>query len=681
MKNKTNIAIPVIFASVLSLVLIIAFVRPGARYHLEVLETYGRDNKEHNYYFADLNGDGNSESIDKFQTTKEYLSLIVYNSDKSIHQQFNFHGAMPQRSNIAFFDYDNNGYRECYFFTYSGDSLFLNILEPYSDSEVRRRYIDFAPLKDGEALYTISNLIEDNSDPSDRRLVFTVSAGFNLVPRKMYSYDPETDDLVMTPQAGIVPGYRIYACDIDNDGFLEFYGNTNATGNYRTPVRYPDSTAWLMIFSHNLDYAFPPVSYGTFPSMVISWPVKINGSGTWAFVCHNRGERKEIHNMIQLYSPAGKFLQSVDLSARGIEDIAMSYVVKNQIYVVDHNTGTIHVFDTRLHEVRKIRSSVLANRSFSGPLRAPGINGQILFSSNRNMEVEILDVNGRKLADTPLNGKVSFMTSSPVQVKNYKGFSGYYIDLEERSFLFSLENRHRWLLFTVKVLGVILLVNTLVQILQYYQRKQERKRLAINARLREYQLLAIKKQIDPHFIFNALNAISYMNLKGDMEQSEEYLMKYASLMREVLQQSDKNITTLSAETEFIKKYLLLEELRLGKTFTYSIDLPEDCAKVEIPAMSVYTFVENAIKHGLAGKTGEKVLKLSARRRGSEVEVIVEDNGRGFKPQSNSFTSTGKGLDILRQMFSAFYQLTGRKISYSRSESESGGVMITLVVEI
>ena len=204
--------------------------------------------------------------------------------------------------------------------------------------------------------------------------------------------------------------------------------------------------------------------------------------------------------------------------------------------------------------------------------------------------------------------------------------------------------------------------------------------MVINNKLRDVQLIAIKKQIDPHFIFNALNGISSMNLKGDQEKADEYLHRFSDMIREVLDSSGENIVALSTEIKLIEKYLLLEQFRFGSDFEYFIDIPANCVDVQMPSMSVHAFVENAIKHGLAAKKGEKKLHVRAKLEKGIVMIEIEDNGVGFNPDKKSSYSTGRGYEIVRQMFFTYHQLTGKKINYARDGNLNEGVLISIFIE-
>jgi len=149
----------------------------------------------------------------------------------------------------------------------------------------------------------------------------------------------------------------------------------------------------------------------------------------------------------------------------------------------------------------------------------------------------------------------------------------------------------------------------------------------INALLR---MKLLRTQMDPHFIHNCLNAIRALSLKADHERADEYLEGFARLLRTVLEHSVRDRITLEEEIAFLKDYVKLEQLRLGDDFTWSITADETLISEEpqISSLLVQPFVENAIWHGLAQRSGSKRLKVVFEERDGAITCTVEDNGIG-----------------------------------------------------
>lgn len=153
---------------------------------------------------------------------------------------------------------------------------------------------------------------------------------------------------------------------------------------------------------------------------------------------------------------------------------------------------------------------------------------------------------------------------------------------------------------------------------------------AVQRRLLEMELLALRSQMNPHFIFNALNSIQDFVLHQQSRTANLYLTKFARLMRLILEYSRQPAIALESEIEFLQLYIDLEQLRFEPTFVYKIVLDSalEHRHVRIPPMIIQPVVENAIKHGLAPKLETGILVLGFELRGSALRCTVEDNGVG-----------------------------------------------------
>ncbi len=144
--------------------------------------------------------------------------------------------------------------------------------------------------------------------------------------------------------------------------------------------------------------------------------------------------------------------------------------------------------------------------------------------------------------------------------------------------------------------------------------------------LLEMELKALRSQMNPHFIFNSLNSIQNLVLKEDIDNSYDYLVLFAKLVRNTLNYSDLHAIPIEKEIEFLTIYLSLEQLRFKKDFTYEINY-EGLEDFSVPPLIIQPFVENALVHGLLHKEGAKHLNITFRL-GKHLSCIITDNGVG-----------------------------------------------------
>ena len=146
------------------------------------------------------------------------------------------------------------------------------------------------------------------------------------------------------------------------------------------------------------------------------------------------------------------------------------------------------------------------------------------------------------------------------------------------------------------------------------------------------QLTALRSQMNPHFLFNVLNAVQGLIYSNQKNKATDYLGKFSDLMRKILDSSDKNEVTIEKEFETIDLYVSLEKARFEDDFEYKISFPEnvDLSQYKIPSMIIQPFVENAIKHGLMHKEGPKRLEIKAEILNDIWCFTIDDNGVGRK---------------------------------------------------
>ena len=159
-----------------------------------------------------------------------------------------------------------------------------------------------------------------------------------------------------------------------------------------------------------------------------------------------------------------------------------------------------------------------------------------------------------------------------------------------------------------------------------YKELEERKK----NELAHLQLKSLKAQMNPHFMFNAMNSIQNLVLKEDKHEAYSYLTKFSSLIRENLNMSEKSFVFFDEELSLLKKYLELEKLRFRNDFEYEIKGVENINEIKIPSMIIQSFVENAIKHGLLHKEkGTKKVSLEFFQE-DVFKCVIIDNGIGIK---------------------------------------------------
>jgi LytS/YehU family sensor histidine kinase len=151
-----------------------------------------------------------------------------------------------------------------------------------------------------------------------------------------------------------------------------------------------------------------------------------------------------------------------------------------------------------------------------------------------------------------------------------------------------------------------------------------RERYQQNKLTTEAELRALRAQVNPHFLFNALNTIGYL-IQASPARAHETLMKLTSLLRGVLRSADA-ATTLGDEIDLVSAYLEIERARFDERLCVAIDVPRELRAIRVPALMIQPLVENAIKHGIANcRTGGRVA-IESRSDGENLTISVRNSG-------------------------------------------------------
>ena len=209
----------------------------------------------------------------------------------------------------------------------------------------------------------------------------------------------------------------------------------------------------------------------------------------------------------------------------------------------------------------------------------------------------------------------------------------------EKEIALEKNEKSKTILYSTLLIFVLVLLSFLFYFKNYKTKKKAeliltklkatQKQLATEKQYRTAELKALKSQMNPHFIFNALNSIQGLILEQKTNQSYDYIVIFSNLVRNVLNYSNKDFIPIQEELEFLKTYLELEKLRFGDEFTYTIDYVDN-KEIEVPSILVQPFIENALLHGLLHKKGNKTLTITFALKNEALSCTIIDNGVGRK---------------------------------------------------
>jgi heterodisulfide reductase subunit C len=212
--------------------------------------------------------------------------------------------------------------------------------------------------------------------------------------------------------------------------------------------------------------------------------------------------------------------------------------------------------------------------------------------------------------------------------------------------------------------------------------------LSIRVKNKKIALQSLRREMNPHFIFNSLNSVNQFIAQNNELEANKYLSSYSKLMRTVMENSNKDFIPLSVELEQIKEYLQLENMRFADKFTYDIEVDEalDADAVFIPNMLIQPQLENAIWHGLRYKDEKGHLLLKIRKKKTHLSVFIIDNGIGIQKseawktprqkehKSRGLTNTYERIELLNKLYH-----TNIKLTIKEKEGEETGVIVEIQI--
>ncbi len=623
------------------------------------------------YEFADINGDGNDDLVecggkDGFGLKRNaFVVRSIDNHHLFTIDQINLKELPVSNRHIAVSNYDHDRYEEILVLSAHENRVHLLIFEGPDISEPVWE-IDLDSLgreRDGKAVVNLSCRLERdiNNDGYDEVFIW-VSVGFPMYPRRLYRLDIYNREVLRGPvtSAGfnIDPQYCLHQ--------NLFTGNSMSPDNHKDymDLPYPDNYNYIYVLNEDLRLLFEPIRANDYPG-----------------ICFNLLLNDFLYSLITSDS-TGSIMQKRDVkSGQLIQERTLNFVAR-KMCVIDSAIAlltdqAVHFLDKDLTEFNSLTHKNLTFKLLKRDLNADGkpefvnqswLSGQAhVFSSELNDPVEFAVSDRRGISefllyDTRDNGR-EFVIHQDDQLHFYK----YY------------HNQWYWLRwpYYLMIFGVSGLVSTFL--FRRFQRNIEQ-RFEQERRLNQLQLLSIKNQVDPHFTLNALNSIDWMYRNNESQKASNFMGKLSRLMHQTVTDSDQFSISLYEELNFCRNFCELEKLR-DTDFDYEIKVAEDldAFEVEVPKQMIFTHVENAIKHGLRPKKGDKRLwiEVTASERG--ITIRVEDNGVGFQEQKET-SGTRKGLKIMEEMAELYEKIRDSKVSYQLSSTGVKGTLFIIIIE-
>jgi len=221
----------------------------------------------------------------------------------------------------------------------------------------------------------------------------------------------------------------------------------------------------------------------------------------------------------------------------------------------------------------------------------------------------------------------------------------------------------------------------IVQTFKFYNRSltSELELQRVEKRLIESRLNALRLQLEPHFLFNALNAIS-SEVATNPELVEEMIENLGMLLRQSMDCQASTEITLAQELALLDHYLAIQKLRFGDRVALRLDADPAALSIKVPSLLLQPLVENAIRHGIEKRISGGAVTVSARLAESHLQIQVADDGVGLPPNWRMESSSGLGLRVTRERLEALYRPASDRFVISRRPGGGTDVLIRIPLQ-
>jgi hypothetical protein len=212
--------------------------------------------------------------------------------------------------------------------------------------------------------------------------------------------------------------------------------------------------------------------------------------------------------------------------------------------------------------------------------------------------------------------------------------------------------------------------------LDYHRRLRERELVAsrLESQLVEARLNALRMQLQPHFLFNALNSVSMLVRQGDAATAVRMVARLSDLLRYVLDGEDDCMVPLRAEIDFVSRYLEIEQLRFRDRMCVRIDVDDAVQDVAVPGLLLQPLAENAVRHAVAVRAAPTTIELRAAASAGRLEIVLVDDGPGLPDPFDEAACEGIGLSNTRSRLAYTW---GRDAEMTVRGAQGGGTEVRL----
>ena len=676
------------FIQALPFALLIIFFVPDIfnKYQIEINKSYFSSEK-----FIEFDGDGNSEFavLDNVNNIVAPIPIVAPLATLNIYSLHNneprymivLNHPWSDKNNLFSADINKDKKDEIFIFTRFQDSVFLEMYQHYSNDSITSKstlvkVINRIKEEDKLKVQHLGN--SDLTGDGSEEFIFMFLDERRWEPQNIYAWDIKENVIIKSPDFGIsINVGQHYICDIDEDGMAEILLSTSSnkiSGNFsKTEIKlpYPDTSAYILVLDHDLNYLFEPIPVKS--KFLYLVPIQTE-YGINIVTLLSLEKKGRVEQEILFYNVEGKLVKSKTISNNSTSENDWIFTKNNNIdneFYLSHTKGLVEYYNVEIElkdcwKIKPLSGFPVKPIDLDGD----GDNEFIFWQASNSIYKNEFIITQQDLSHSlsiSLAGKTDALANVKITNENNEDEKGSFLIQisNENTYLctYSLNPTYKFKYFIWAVIYIVLIL--FITLIQWAQRVKTQNRTRKEKELAEFQLMAIKNQIDPHFTLNTLNAISSLYGKGENQEAYKYMTRLSRLMLLVLNESDQISSMLKAEVEMIKNYIELQLIRFKDSFSYTIEWDEKrLGEREIPRMLIHTFTENAIKHGLRLRKEGGILKIKIFEKEKHLFIVIEDNGVGRRAAAlDKSLSSGKGMGISEKICQLYQQLRKVKVNF------------------
>ena len=679
----------VLFGLIITVVIMEVWTPPFKKYNISLNPFEHKADQKYHWIAGDFNGDGNSERICCFRkTNSKSINIVHYNENGGIIEHWYFDDAnWNYRLVPRVFDIDNDGKQELLFFTERNDSIFFNAVNLVTFKHtIKNHYFTSIEkrLKKHYAYYSSFDKFGDFDNDGKNELFFKFNAGYGLYPRGIFKMEFPSLKITASPTEYMPLGFSSFK-DLNSDGVPEILTVCGAPNNSLTCNKYTDTISYITVLNYDLSFFFPPIAMRDKFSSV-SCIASPNNDSLFYALFFSRTDNKEPLKLMVINNKGEIVKEKSWYDLSNIEEYYQGITLINKNpYLFLWNVGSFKL--TKMLENVPVdltsNKNSLDRRTVCADLNNDGMDEWIFWDSKDRITIY------NEKNDEHISFESPIIINSIIKIypmlknnhiKNYMvaTYGGYFFISYEK-------NEYYYILYIVYFLSFLVFTGT-IWIILYFQKKNIEKRWQMEKQLSELQFNSVRNQLNPHFLFNALNSVAYLIDTGQKEEAYNFLSLNTQMIHRVMDDAKEIKRPLKDEIEFTRNYLKIQEQRFKDKFIteFLIDSKVDL-NLEVPKMCIHTYVENAVKHGFRNIKHGGDLRIKITQLNSGVYIEITDNGIGRKAASKYNDSTGNGIKIMKEFYRLFEKYNGYKILFTISDLEKGeiaepGTKVELVIQ-